>query len=84
MKIAASSTIVSLAAGLAGMVWSGTAQAASVSFDVALSGAACTPPVETTGTGTALLTYDAATQMLTWNVTYSRSEERRVGKECRL
>jgi hypothetical protein len=45
--------------------------AAPVSFKVNLSGAQQVPPVQTGATGTADLTYDAATRMLTWNVTYS-------------
>ncbi len=43
----------------------------SMKFTVALSGAAQVPPVTTPGTGTANLSYDPATHMLTWSVTYS-------------
>ncbi len=54
-----------------GAAWSGMAQAASSSIRVPLTGASCVPPVETSGTGTAALTYDAATRVVTWSVTYS-------------
>src|SRR5579883_1991535 len=47
------------------------AQAAPLSFTVALSGAQQVPPVQTAGTGTADLTYDPATQVVTWSITYS-------------
>ena len=46
-------------------------QAAPVSFQVPLSGAQCVPPVETAGTGTADLTYDPATRIVTWKIPYS-------------
>ena len=55
----------------AGLACAGAANAASVSFKVPLSGAQCVPPVETSGTGTADLTYDPATRVVTWNITYS-------------
>jgi CHRD domain len=51
--------------------WSVPSQAAPMSFKVALTGAAQVPPVQTAATGTAELTYDPATMVLTWNVTYS-------------
>jgi len=53
--------------------WAMTAavQAASMSFTVALSGAQQVPPVTSPGSGTANLTYDPATHVLTWSVTYS-------------
>ena len=47
------------------------ANAAPVSFKVDMSGAQQVPPVQTAATGTADLTYDPATRVLTWNVTYS-------------
>ncbi len=46
-------------------------QAAPTSFTVALSGASQVPPVQTAGTGTANLTYDPSTRVLTWSITYS-------------
>ena len=54
--------------------WAGSmavAQAAPVAFTVPLTGAQQVPPVQTAGTGSAALTYDAATRVLTWSVTYS-------------
>ncbi len=47
------------------------AQAAPMAFSVPLTGAQQVPPVQTSGTGTANLTYDPATRVLTWSVTYS-------------
>lgn len=46
-------------------------QAAPVSFTVQLSGAQQVPPVTTPGGGSADLTYDPSTRVLTWTVTYS-------------
>jgi hypothetical protein len=51
--------------------WTATSKAASQSFKVALTGAQQVPPVQTSGTGTAELTYDPATRVLTWDLTYS-------------
>jgi hypothetical protein len=56
------------------LAWGGSAAvalAAPVSFTVALTGAQQVPPVQTSGSGTATLTYDASTRMLTWSVAYS-------------
>ncbi len=47
------------------------AWAASISIQVPLSGTQCVPPVDTGGTGTADLTYDPATRVVTWNIAYS-------------
>ncbi|RKF38274.1 CHRD domain-containing protein [Paraburkholderia fungorum] len=47
------------------------AQAAPVSFDVPLTGAQQVPPVQTPGSGSASLTYDASTRVVTWNITFS-------------
>ena len=49
----------------------GLAQAAPVSFDVPLTGAHEVPPVQTPGSGSAAMTYDAGTRALTWKVTFS-------------
>jgi CHRD domain len=54
-----------------GVAWTGAAQAEASSFKVPLSGAQCVPPVETSGAGTADLTYDPATRIVTWNIAYS-------------
>ena len=49
----------------------GSALADATSFKVPLTGAQGVPPVDTAGTGTAELTYDPATRVVTWNITYS-------------
>jgi hypothetical protein len=59
---------------LAGLALAGTvslAQAAPVSFTVPLSGDQQVPPVQTSGSGTANLTYDPSTHVVTWNITFS-------------
>jgi hypothetical protein len=55
------------------VLWLGApalASAAPVSFQVKLDGAQQVPPVQTNGSGTADLTYDSATHVLTWNVEF--------------
>jgi hypothetical protein len=47
------------------------AQAAPVSFDVPLTGPQEVPPVQTPGSGTAKLTYDPSTRVVTWDVSFS-------------
>ncbi len=49
----------------------GVARADSTSFKVPLTGAQCVPAVETSGSGTADITYDPATRVVTWNIAYS-------------
>ena len=56
---------------LLGFVNAGAALAAATSFKVPLSGAQCVPAVDTTGSGTADLTYDPATRVVTWNISYT-------------
>jgi hypothetical protein len=59
---------------MAPLAWAGSAAvalAAPVSFTVALTGAQQVPPVQTSGTGTANLTYNSATRVVTWSITYS-------------
>jgi CHRD domain len=46
------------------------APAAPASFQVAMVGAREVPPVDPAGKGTADLTYDAATRVLTWTVSF--------------
>jgi hypothetical protein len=66
-----------VAAGVTGIaasgiaVWAVPSHAAPLSFKVSLTGAEQVPPVQTAGTGTADLSYDAPTRVLTWSVTYS-------------
>jgi hypothetical protein len=47
------------------------ARAAPISFKVPLSGGQEVPPVFPAGTGTAELTYDPTTRVVTWTITYS-------------
>jgi hypothetical protein len=49
----------------------GLAQAAPQSISVALSGAQQVPAVTSPGSGTANFTFDPATHVLTWSITYS-------------
>jgi len=56
---------------LLGFAGAGVAWADSTSFKVPLTGAQCVPAVDTSGSGTADLTYDPATRVLTWNISYS-------------
>jgi CHRD domain len=53
------------------VAWAGQAEAASVPFEVPLSGAQQVPPVTTAGTGMGNLTWDPSTRVVTWSVTYS-------------
>lgn len=72
MSISISRRIVMLAVcttAIAG--WDVVSRAAAESFKVALTGAQQVPPVETSGSGTADLTYDPATRVVTWNITFS-------------
>src|ERR1700733_14271690 len=59
------------AACVMGLAWAGVAHAAPQSFKVQLTGAQSVPPVDTTGTGTADITYDPATRDVTWTITCS-------------
>jgi hypothetical protein len=63
--------VIMAACLIAVAAWTVTSKAASESFTVALTGAQQVPPVQTSGTGTAELTYDPATRLLTWDLTYS-------------
>jgi hypothetical protein len=62
--------ILTVAAGLTGILWTGLARAETVSFKIPLSGAECKPPVEGAGAGSAAVTYNSATQVLTWDLAY--------------
>lgn len=46
------------------------ASADPISFKVSLTGAQGVPAVETNGSGTAALTYDPATRVVSWNISY--------------
>ena len=56
---------------LLGLLGAEAAAADPVSFAVPLAGAQCVPPVDTSGSGTANLTYDFATRVVTWNISYT-------------
>lgn len=56
------------------LAWAGStiaALAAPMSFTVKLTGAEQVPPVQTSGSGSAALTYDPSSRVVTWSVTYS-------------
>jgi len=72
MRISISRRDVIVAASLTGIaLWAVPSQAAPLAFKVALTGAKQVPPVQTAATGTADLSYDPATRMLTWSVAYN-------------
>jgi hypothetical protein len=52
------------------LLW-GVAQAAQINFKADLNSAGEVPPVTGAGKGTAAVSLDTATKMLTWTVTYS-------------
>lgn len=57
-----------------GLALAGTlslAQAAPVAFSVPLTGSQQVPPVQSPGSGSADLTYDSGTKMVTWNIVFS-------------
>jgi CHRD domain len=56
---------------LGAILWAGLALAAAESFQVALSGSQTVPPVESSGKGVATITYDPATHLVGWTITYS-------------
>jgi hypothetical protein len=58
-------------AGLGAMAWVGSASAATISFKVPLTGAVQVPPVTTAGKGTADLTWNPSTRVVSWDITDS-------------
>ena len=57
-----------------GLALAGTlslAQAAPVAFSVPLTGSQQVPPVQSPGSGSADLTYDSGTKVVTWNIVFS-------------
>jgi CHRD domain len=54
-----------------GVAGAGVAQADAESFKVELSGGQSVPPVDTSGSGTAEVTYDPATRVVTWSIAYN-------------
>jgi len=69
MNSTISRRVLILAASSMAVAWTAPAQAAS--FEFPLTGEQCVPPVATSGTGEAELTYDPATRVVTWNIPYS-------------
>ena len=61
-----------IAGSLAGasLAWAGLAQATTEKLTVQLSGANEVPAEKTPGTGTATITFDSASRIITWSVTY--------------
>jgi len=70
MRVVSRRIVFALAA-LACVAWAGTATAAPAKFKVQLTGAEQSPPVMTKGKGTAYLTWDASTRVVTWHINYS-------------
>ncbi len=71
MKNSVSRRTIVLMAGLSGIaVWAEPSRAAPISFKILLTGAQQVPPVQTAATGTVELTYDPATRVVTWNLSY--------------
>jgi len=71
MDMAISRRAMAVVALLTVFGWVSVVRAAPMSFNVPLTGAAQVPPVQTSGSGTADLTYDPSTRVLSWSVTYS-------------
>jgi len=51
--------------------FAGLIHASPISFTVPLTGAEQVPPVETPAKGSAAITYDSATRVVTWTITYT-------------
>jgi hypothetical protein len=64
-------TIVTIAILSTSTAWLGPARSAPVSFKVPLSGGQEVPPVFPAGAGTADLTYDPVTRVVTWTLSYT-------------
>ncbi len=58
-------------AGVACIGWIGSATAAAISFKVPLTGAEQVPPVTNAGRGSADLTWNPSTRVVTWDITDS-------------
>ena len=71
MKTRISRKAIIFAAFLAVVAWAGYAPANPVSFKVPLSSAQSVPPIDSAGNGSADITYDPATRMVSWTITYS-------------
>jgi hypothetical protein len=60
-----------LVAALLGVAGMGVAHADPVSFKVPLTGAQCVPAVDTSGSGSAEITFDPTTRAVTWTIAFS-------------
>jgi len=58
-------------AGAALLALTSRSEAATTTFKAALKGSSEVPPNKTTGTGSATVTLDSASNKITWNVTFS-------------
>jgi hypothetical protein len=71
MNVAISRRLILMLVCLAGAaLGAAPARAATESFDVTLTGAQQVPPVESSGKGMAKLTYDPATRVVHWTISY--------------
>jgi hypothetical protein len=57
-------------ASVSGLAWTALALAAPMSISVPLTGAEQVPAVQTAGKGTAELTYDPGTRIVTWTINF--------------
>ncbi|MDE2287982.1 MAG: CHRD domain-containing protein [Burkholderiales bacterium] len=71
MRISMSRRAVLMVGGLALAGSMNLANAAPLSFTVPLDGAHEVPAVQSPGSGSAALTYDPATHVVTWDITFS-------------
>ena len=71
MKRSLSMRAGKLLVGLAAVTALGMAHAAPVTFDVPLDGAHEVPPVQTAGSGSAKLSFDPDTRVVTWKLSFS-------------
>jgi hypothetical protein len=70
MKLAHRLGILAIFGMISAVSSGGLALAAPISFTVPLTGAQQVPPVATSGSGTANLTYNPSTRAVTWSITY--------------
>ena len=70
MSRSLSQRVLTMFGGLAFAGAFSVAQAAPVSIVVPLTGAQEVPPVQTQGSGSAALTYDPSTRVVTWSITF--------------
>lgn len=71
MAVSVSRRLLFVVAGVSSLSWAGVALAAPMSISVPLTGAEQVPPVPTPGKGTAELTYDPDTRIVTWTINFS-------------